>query len=89
MALYSRHPRFTIALFILIFVSVILFANSDSHDSPFSFRRHDALAEALRIEEEYYQKMIVRRHQLIKKWGPTADRIIKYVVCPSPTFDRC
>lgn len=80
MALYSRHPRFTIALLVLIFISVLLFANSEPDDSLFdSFGFHRPrggyLAESLRIEEEQYQKTLDQRQDLIRKWGPTADKI--------------
>lgn len=80
MALYSRHPRFTIALLILVFISVLLFANSEPDDSLFgSVGIHrlggNYLAESLRIEEEHYQKMLDLRQDLVRKWGPTADKI--------------
>ncbi|KAG8214141.1 hypothetical protein J3R82DRAFT_10907 [Butyriboletus roseoflavus] len=80
MALHSRHPRFTIALLVLIFISVLLFANSEPDDLLFGqvgFHRSAGryLAESLRIEEEQYQKMLDQRQDLIKKWGPTADKI--------------
>ena len=78
MALYSHHPRFTIALLVLIFISVLLFANSEPHD-PLSgsagFNRGGSLAESLRFEEVQYQKMLDLRQDLIRKWGPTADKI--------------
>jgi hypothetical protein len=78
MALYSRHPRFTIALLVLIFISVLLFANSEPHDPLFNsvgFNRGGGLAESLRSEEVQYQKMLGQRQDLIRKWGPTADKI--------------
>lgn len=75
MALYKRHPRFTIALLILIFISILMFANSDPKDKLVGFHRHGGLAESLRIEEVHYQKMLDQRQDLIRKWGPTPDRI--------------
>lgn len=78
MALYSRHPRFTIALLVLIFISVLLFANSEPDDPPFSpvgFTRGGALVESLRVEESRYQRMLDQRQDLIRKWGPTPDKI--------------
>ena len=78
MTLCSRHPRFTIALSILIFVSVLLFANSDLHVrllNSMGFRRGGGLAELLNIEDMHYQKMLDQRQDFVKKWGPTADKI--------------
>lgn len=80
MALYNRHPRFTIALLVLIFISVLLLANSEPDESLFNSVGFNLLgggylAESLRVEEEQYQKMLVQRQDLVKKWGPTADRI--------------
>lgn len=78
MALYSRHPRFTITLLVLIFVSVLLFANSEPRDPLFGsvgFHRGGSLVESLTIEEVQYQKMLNQRQDLIRKWGPTPDKI--------------
>lgn len=82
MHLHSRHPRFTTALLVVIFISVLLLANLvpvDTLSGSVGFHRLGGaydLAETLRIEEEYYQKMLDQRQDLIKKWGPTADKII-------------
>ncbi|KAG9316855.1 hypothetical protein JVU11DRAFT_2927 [Chiua virens] len=78
MALYSRHPRFTIALLVLIFISVLLFANSEPHDPLINSAgayRGASLAESLKVEEFYYQKMLEGRRDLVRKWGPTPDKI--------------
>jgi hypothetical protein len=37
--------------------------------------RDAVLAEALALDEMYYQEMVQRRQQLIKKWGPTPDKV--------------
>ena len=52
-----------------------MFANSDPKDKLVGFHRHGGLAESLRIEEVHYQKMLDQRQDLIRKWGPTPDRI--------------
>ncbi|KAF9227115.1 hypothetical protein BS17DRAFT_747348 [Gyrodon lividus] len=79
MTLYARHPRFTIALFVLIFISVLLFANSESgHNSligPMAFRQSGSLRDSLRVEEVHYNEMLRQRQELIKKWGPTPDKV--------------
>ena len=82
MTLFSSHPRLTTAILILMFISFIFFANwksanSESLFNSMGFHRlgSDYLAESLTIEEEHYQKMLDRRQDLIKKWGPTADKI--------------
>jgi len=78
MALYSRHPRFTIALLVIIFISVLFFANSDLHDpriTSVGFRRGGGLAQTLAFENLQYQKTLSQRQDLIKKWGPTPDKI--------------
>ncbi|KAG6380486.1 methyltransferase domain-containing protein [Boletus reticuloceps] len=76
--LYSRHPRFTIALLGLIFISILLFANSEPHDPLFNsagLHRGGSLAQSLAVEEVRYQKFLDRRQDLIRKWGPTPDKI--------------
>jgi hypothetical protein len=82
MPLYSRHPRFTITLLVLVFLSVLLFANSESsHDSLLSamaFRQNTDLVETLREEEFLYNKMLHLRQELIKKWGPTPEQVVPF-----------
>jgi hypothetical protein len=79
MTVYSRHPRFTITLLVLIFLVVLLFANADLNGpllGPAGFLRRDGgLSESLKVEELHYQTMVKQRQDFIKKWGPTADRI--------------
>ncbi|KAH7916618.1 methyltransferase domain-containing protein [Hygrophoropsis aurantiaca] len=79
MALYARHPRFTISLLILIFISLLLFANSGSHESfinPLSLQRSNSLLrDQLRIDEVFYNRMLEQRKALVKKWGPTPDKV--------------
>ena len=78
MTLYNRHPRFTIALLVLIFISVLLFANSDPNGQLFNtvgLNQAGGLAASLTTEEVQYQKMLSQRQDLIRKWGPTPDKI--------------
>jgi len=75
MALYTRHPRFTVALLVLILISLFMFA-SDSSLPSVAFNSHrSALSETLALEEVYYNRMLQQRKELIKKWGPTAEKI--------------
>jgi len=75
MALYTRHPKFTITLLVLIFISVLMFASdSPLHSAAFNSYR-GPLAETLGLEEMYYGEMLQRRQELIKKWGPTSEKI--------------
>lgn len=75
MALYTRHPRFTVALLVLILISLFMFA-SDSSLPSVAFNSHgSALAETLAVEEVHYNRMLKQRKELIKKWGPTAEKI--------------
>ncbi|KAF8843056.1 hypothetical protein BDN67DRAFT_964951 [Paxillus ammoniavirescens] len=79
MSLFVRHPRFTIAVLVLTFISFLLFTNSESsHDSlrsSMGFHPSGALYESLRVEEMHYKKMLRQRQELIEKWGPTPDKI--------------
>ncbi|KAG1901981.1 methyltransferase domain-containing protein [Suillus fuscotomentosus] len=80
MALYARHPRFTVALLILIFISLVMFASdsapfSSVRSMAFSKSRDAALAEVFALEETHYEEIVQRRQQLIKKWGPTPDKV--------------
>jgi len=75
MALYTRHPRFTAALLVLIVISLYMFT-SDPSFRPVTFNLHGGpLVETLALEEVYYDKMLQQRQELIKKWGPTSDKV--------------
>ncbi|KAG2365432.1 methyltransferase domain-containing protein [Suillus spraguei] len=80
MTLYARHPRFTVALLILIFISLVMFASDSAslnsvRSVAFSKSRDVLLAEAFAVEEMHYEEMLQRRQQLIKKWGPTPEKV--------------
>ncbi|KAF8122068.1 methyltransferase domain-containing protein [Boletus edulis] len=64
----ARHPRFT----------TTLLANSEPHNPLFNsvgLYRGGSLAQSLAVEEVRYQKFLDRRQDLIRKWGPTPDKI--------------
>jgi len=75
MALYARHPRFTLALLVLIFISLFMFASDSPLRSVAFDGRRNALTEHLALEEAYYDIMLQQRQELIKKWGPTAEEV--------------
>jgi hypothetical protein len=75
MALYARHPWFTVTLLVLIFISLFMFASDSPLRSATFNGRSSALADTLALEEVYYNKMLSQRHELIKKWGPTQEEV--------------
>lgn len=75
MALYARHPRFTLALLVLILISLFMFASDSPLRSVAFNSRRGVLGDDLALEEMYYKKVLQQRQELIKKWGPTPEKI--------------
>ena len=85
----ARHPRYTIALVVLLFVSVLVFSNSDSSPAylsrpyPLAFRKHGDrpppspgyVEDQIRTSEAYYQASLKERQKLITKWGPSPSQV--------------
>ncbi|KAG0707049.1 methyltransferase domain-containing protein [Suillus ampliporus] len=74
MALYARHPRFTVALLVLIFISLLMFA-SDTSLRPVAFHRSRGALPEIALDDMHYSEMLQQRQQLIRKWGPTPDKV--------------
>ena len=79
MGFTARHPRYTIALVVLLFVTVLLFINSDPSSNrpyPLSFHEHPGYVdEQIKISEAYYQESLKERQNLIAKWGPSPSQV--------------
>jgi hypothetical protein len=89
MGFAARHPRYTIALIVLFFVTVLFFANSDSSSTylsrpyPLAFHKQaDTLPphpgnvdDQIRASEMYYQESLKERQKLITKWGPSPSQV--------------
>lgn len=81
----SRHPRYsTLLVVVLLAAAFLLFP---SHPSMPLNRISDveyfksksggrSLKAALRDEEMRYQKVLADREAMVRKWGPTADRVL-------------
>jgi len=86
MAAFSRHPRYTIALVFILFVTILYFTNvnfgpelSFSEESSLSSKSHSgkgvSVEEQIKINEMYYQEHLKNREALITKWGPTREQV--------------
>jgi hypothetical protein len=87
MGFTARHPRYTIALIVLLFVSVLIFANSDpspdylSRPYPITFRKGGLppppgyVEDQIKTSEAYYQESLKERQKLITKWGPSPSQV--------------
>lgn len=79
----SRHPRYSLLLVVvLIAASFLLFPsapvsfNSISDVDYFRNRNNGRpLKAVLRDEEQRYQKVLADREAMVRKWGPTADKV--------------
>lgn len=83
MGFSARHPRYTIALVVLLFISVLFFANSDSPPSLSRFRQNHGnhrpptpnVEDQIKLSESYYQETLKERQQLIAHWGPSSSQV--------------
>jgi len=83
MSFFSRHPRFTIALITILFISTIfLFNNPISHRSSFtsysflpSLRDYKTIDIVRQTEVDYQKKVIQERRKLIRKYGPLPSQV--------------
>lgn len=86
MGFTSRHPRYTIAGIVGLFVTILVFVNSEpSHMSrpyPPRLRGQNGLhhppgyvEEQIKLSESYYQKSLKERQGLIQKWGPSPSQV--------------
>lgn len=89
MGFAARHPRYTIALIVLFFITILFFANSDSPPGflsrpyPLSFsHRHGGphtppgyVEDQIKLSEGYYQESLKERQQLITQWGPSPSQV--------------
>lgn len=91
MAAFARHPRYTIALVFILFITILYFANvnfSDgqlfSDDYPLSKSKSknrppppQALytEDKIKLSETYYREHLKNRKGLINKYGPTVDKV--------------
>ncbi|KZP34203.1 hypothetical protein FIBSPDRAFT_719945 [Athelia psychrophila] len=82
MGFTSRHPRYTMALIVGLFVSVLVFANSDppmhGHQRPYppSFNKgRTSMEDQIHLSEEYYNLALGERQRMITKWGPSPSDI--------------
>ncbi|EPQ57149.1 hypothetical protein GLOTRDRAFT_58317 [Gloeophyllum trabeum ATCC 11539] len=87
MSFFNRHPRYTIALVVCLFVLVIILFNSDSAGpggpSAYRFRGQRRpppppglyTEDVVAMNEAAYQESLKERQKLIAKYGPTASSV--------------
>lgn len=80
MTFFSRNPRYTLALLVLLcFTTVTLFNNPFSYQSPFkgySVQRGLRTVDIIRQTEADYQSNVLKeRKNLITKFGPTVNDV--------------
>ena len=90
MGFTARHPRYTMALIMLLFISVLIFANSEPSPRylprpyPLSFPKHGEglppgyVEDQIKTSEAYYQESLKERQKLITKWGPSPSQVAAF-----------
>ncbi|KAF7979842.1 hypothetical protein HWV62_40585 [Athelia sp. TMB] len=84
MGFVSRHPRYTIALIVGAFVSVLVFANGEparTHRRPYPVAVRGkrppqfggGVEDQIALSEGYYELALDERRAMIAKWGPAAQ----------------
>lgn len=77
-SVFQRHPRYSL-LSALILLSTFLLLASQHTSSPYSFSASTSsttdLQTRLNVAERIYQKTLMQREGLIKKFGPTPERV--------------
>jgi len=82
--LARRHPSLTIVVVVTMFVLILFYANSGSsstsfplHSSKFRARPPSALSvtDHMKLYEAYYDENLKDRENLIKKLGPTREKV--------------
>jgi len=88
-AFTSRHPRYTIALVVILFITILYYINADQSSFDFSERPFHgppkgqshpgtlgmSTRNEIRISEAVYKEHLKNRQGLIKKFGPTISDI--------------
>ena len=85
MGFAARHPRYTIAIIILLFISILVFVNSDASSHgylprpyPLSIRGRPPpgfVEDQVKTSEAHYQEILKERQKLIAKYGPTPSQV--------------
>lgn len=87
----QRNPRY--ALFLILFVFLVfLYLHAPDFQPPppvFSLKGlpgDEDVKARVAYAEEGYQRMVKNREKLIKKYGPTPDKVAMYVLFPTPCY---
>lgn len=84
MGFSSRHPRYTVALVVFFFVSVLILANlPPSRDFrhrlyPPSYHNRlptHSVEDQIQLSETHYKFSLAERQKLIHKYGPSPSQI--------------
>ena len=84
MTSFAQHPRYTMALIVFFFVTIIYLSSALFAPSSGSRRlsRNRPPPKALYVEDQIkvnemrYQEHLLNRKGLIKKYGPTKDEVL-------------
>lgn len=80
----QRHPRYTLALAVLVIGAYWLFFSSHSPPTPVVYKNNNELQTRLDREERKYRAMLPQRQELISKFGPTPAQLVMYVARVRP-----
>jgi hypothetical protein len=78
---WQRHPRYFILVALVLTATIFLLNPYHPHstDSYAAYIRDSTLPARIERAERVYQKVIVDRKELIRKYGPTPRDIVMYV----------
>ncbi|CCL98198.1 uncharacterized protein FIBRA_00192 [Fibroporia radiculosa] len=66
----TRHPRYTALLAVVLIATVFVFSQGSSNVESY-FSRGDSLKWRIIEEDERYDKLLIDREAMVRKWGPT------------------
>ena len=75
LAILNRHPRYVYLLAGILVCTIFLLTTGGPAPSRLGFGGDRALKRALREEDIRYEQNLRARQDLVRKWGPTDDRI--------------
>lgn len=88
LAILNRHPRYVYLLVGILVCTAFLLTTGRPEPPRLAWGGDRALKRALREEDLRYEQNLRARQDLVRKWGPTDDRVAACVSL-SRLFLRC
>lgn len=82
LAILNRHPRYVYLLVGILVCTAFLLTTGRPEPPRLAWGGDRALKRALREEDLRYEQNLRARQDLVRKWGPTDDRVAAF---PEPS----